>query len=76
MHRDCAFYSRQLLLSYCLDWVRDPREQKTSRPDLSIVKGRLCQNRGCVVKKNFASYQNTSKSVGFKFKTQRAAYHY
>src|SRR6476620_5700971 len=39
-----------LLVEYCLDWVRNPREQKTSRPDLSTVKGRLCQNRGCVVK--------------------------
>ena len=40
-----------LLVECCLDWVRNPREQKTSRPDLSIVEAACAKIAGALSRK-------------------------
>jgi hypothetical protein len=50
-----VFYSRQVLVNCRLDWVRDPREHKTSRPNPSVVRPLLTKLL-YIVEKNSHSF--------------------
>jgi hypothetical protein len=54
-----VFYSRQVLVNCRLDWVRDPREHKTSRPNPSVVRPLLTKLLH-IVEKNSHSFDGFS----------------